>query len=198
MEVRDYYLGQDRDSLNVNSSTSVETIEFSDGVAKKPSKGMIWLFEKDRGRFFQSLDPVLPSHSEVTGTFWGSHNLTGDMVEEALSVCQETYEGSHDNPQQPAGEWQRGNLQSRFLCGGTRCVKRLEGETLYIGFRGSASEIDWRDNSYFSLAGLEGDDGIEKVHAGFKERAANMFLGEVNLLSHLPMNLPEKIVLTGR
>ena len=200
MEVREYYLHQNRDFLNLGGS-STENIVFADEVAnevvKKPSNGMIWLFEKDKGRFFQSLNPVLPQHSEVNETFWGSHNLSGEMVEEALNVCEETYEGSHGNPQQPAGEWQRGNLQSRFLCGGTRCVKRLKGDTLYIGFRGSASEIDWKDNSYFSLTCFEGVDGTEKVHEGFKERAANMFMGEVNLISHLPQDLPEKIVLTG-
>ena len=189
MEVRDYYLNQDRDTLNINGGPSVETIEFGDGVAKKPSKGMIWLFEKDRGRFFQSLDPVLPAHSEVNEAFWSNHKIGRNILEAALEVCQETYlEGS-------AEEWSSASPEARFVLGGTRCAKKLVGETLVIGFRGSDSSMDWRDNALFSLVGLEGEDSIEKVHHGFKVRAANIF--KQHLVALIPTDLPKKIVVTG-
>ena len=194
VEVREYYLKQDRDRLDIEGGPDVDTVEFGEGVSKKPSKGMIWLFEKDKGRFFQSTEPVLPAPSDASEAFGGAHNLTGDMVKEVLSVCQETYEGSDDKPPQMAERWQRDNSGERFLWGGTRCVMRPKGDTLYVGFRGSANEMDWEDNSCFSLVGFAGDNDAEKVHEGFKRRAADIM---ANLLANLPSELPNKIVFTG-
>ena len=34
---------------------------------------------KDSGRFFQSLDPLLPQKSEVNEAFWADHKITGNL-----------------------------------------------------------------------------------------------------------------------
>ena len=75
VEVREYYLEQDRDQLIIAGGPDVEALEFTDGVSKKPSKGMIWLFEKDQGRYFQSTEPVLPAPSDASEAFGNAHNL---------------------------------------------------------------------------------------------------------------------------
>ena len=47
--------------------------------------------------------------------------------------------------------------------GGTRCVKTVVGDTLFIGFRGTASKMDWKSNAQFSLVALEDEDSNVRV-----------------------------------
>ena len=79
--------------------------------------------------------------------------------------------------------------------GGTRTVlMEQEGDILYIAFRGSAGNKDWADNSHFGLVSLHGNEGKEKVHRGFHERAESILK---DLLEKIPEELPKTIVLTG-
>ena len=96
-----------------------------------------------------------------------------------------------------AEEWTRRSPETRLVLGGTRCVRRHypEKNILYLGFRGSASDMDWKDNSHFDLVGLKEESGKERVHRGFKERAAHIL--EHHLVSLIPQDLPKKIIVTG-
>ena len=90
---------------------------------------MIWLFEKDSGRFFQSLDPVLPQKSEVNEAFWADHKITGDMVSKALEVCRETYCGDGNEEPLDAEEWSGAAPEDRFVLGGhPYMMSALRGE----------------------------------------------------------------------
>ena len=100
-----------------------------------------------------------------------------------------------DDPLLTEEEWISKGPETRLVLGGTRCVRKLKNDILYLGFRGSADSRDWEDNSHFDLVGLEGEDSLERVHRGFKERAAKIL--DDDLVSQIPQDLPKRIVVTG-
>ena len=95
-EVREYYIAEEKTPLTVNTLTD-GGYDFKETI-KRPSKGMIWQFEKstEDTTSYQSRNPVLPGPSEVT--FWEENEISRDMVMTALDACKETYVGSYSEP----------------------------------------------------------------------------------------------------
>ena len=92
-EVREYYISRDKTLLIVNTHKN-GGYDFKDAT-KRPSKGMLWQFEKstEDNTFYQSRNPVLPKHSDLT-TFWEANDISKDMVKTAYDACKETTVGS--------------------------------------------------------------------------------------------------------
>ena len=95
-EVREYYIAEEKTPLTVNTYKD-GGYDFKETI-KRPSKGMIWQFEKstEDKSFYQSRNPALPEPSEVT--FWEKNEISKDMVMTALDACKETYVGSYSEP----------------------------------------------------------------------------------------------------
>ena len=92
---------------------------------------MLWLFEETSpDKFFLSPEKVLPSESfnEMSNldTFWGRQRIDKPMVTAALKVCLMTY---NENLTEEDGR--------EKINDDTWCVMQPDGETLYLGFRGT-------------------------------------------------------------
>ena len=92
-EVREYYISKEKTPLTVNTYKD-GGYDFKETI-KRPSKGMIWQFERstEDTTSYQSRNPALPKPSEVT--FWEENEISRDMVMTALDACKETYVGSY-------------------------------------------------------------------------------------------------------